>query len=87
VHACTWGYKIILPYVLNEIGDLEDCDKGHDSKEYDAAMKEFEAQLAREELEKNQATIKQVFMTSKGDDGSQAAANTPAPVAKDAHAT
>jgi hypothetical protein len=28
-----------------------------------------------------------VFMTSKGDDGSQAAANTPAPVAKDAHAT
>jgi hypothetical protein len=39
---------------LNEIGDSKDCDKGYDSEEYDAAMKEFEAQLALEGLEKNQ---------------------------------
>jgi hypothetical protein len=38
---------------LNETSDSKDCDKGYDSKEYDVAMKEFEAELALEELEKN----------------------------------
>jgi hypothetical protein len=39
---------------LDEIGDSKECHKGYDSEEYDAAMKEFEAQLTLGELEKNQ---------------------------------
>jgi hypothetical protein len=44
---------------LNESGDSEDCDgKGYDFDEYDAAMKQFEAELAQEELEAKQAAAK-----------------------------
>jgi hypothetical protein len=57
---------------LNEIGDLEDCDKGYESEDYDVFVKEFEAQLALDELEEKQAAARQVFMTNKGDDGGQA---------------
>jgi hypothetical protein len=73
---------------LNESGDLEDCDdKGYYSDEYDAAMKQFEADLALEELREKQAAAKHVFMTSKGEDGSQAAADLPAPTTKEAQAS
>jgi hypothetical protein len=70
---------------LNETGNSKDCDnKGYDSDDYDAVMKEFEVELAREELGKKQAATKQVFMDSKGDDGGYAATDPPTPAAKDA---
>jgi hypothetical protein len=71
---------------LNESSDSDDCDKGYVSGEYDVAMKEFEAKLALEELQKKQTTTRQVCVTNKGDDGGQATINPPAPAAKDAHA-
>jgi hypothetical protein len=65
---------------LNKIGDSKDCNNnGYDS---DAAMKEFEVELAQEELEKKQSATKQVFMACKGDDGDQTTKDPPAPAAK-----
>jgi hypothetical protein len=49
-------------------------------------MKKFEAELAQEELEEKQDASKQVFMTSKEDDGAQGAANPPPQAAQDAQA-
>jgi hypothetical protein len=70
---------------LNENSDSEDCNnKGYDSDKYNAPMKEFEAELGQEELEKKQAAAKQVFMVSKGDDGDKTAKDPPALEAKDA---
>jgi hypothetical protein len=71
--------------VLNETSDSEDCDKSCDSKEYNAAMKEFEDELALEKLAKKQTTAKQVFVTNRGDDGEQGAADLPPQAAKDKH--
>jgi hypothetical protein len=73
---------------LNESGDSEDCNgKGYNSDKYDTAMKQFEAELALEELQEKQAATKQVFMASKGDDGDKAVANPPALAAKDPQAS
>jgi hypothetical protein len=66
---------------------LEDYDnETYNFDEYDAAMKEFEAKLAREELEKQQAIIKRAFITSKGDERDQAMTDSQAPAAKDPQA-
>jgi hypothetical protein len=63
---------------------LVDCDgKGYDSDENDAAMKKFEAELAQEELEEKQAAARQVFVTNKGDDAGQEAADPQSQVAQD----
>jgi hypothetical protein len=72
---------------LDVVGDLEDYgNETYNFDEYDAAMKEFEARLAREELEKQQVIIKQVFITSKGDGRDQATTDSQAPAAKDPQA-
>jgi hypothetical protein len=43
---------------LNESGESDDWDsKGYDSDEYDAAMRQIEAELAQKELEEKQATV------------------------------
>jgi hypothetical protein len=73
---------------LNETGNSKDCDnKGYDFDDYDVIIKQFEAELAREELGKKQAATKQVFLASKGDDGGYAAADLPTPAAKDVQAS
>jgi hypothetical protein len=71
-NGCGSPSKSILES-LNESGDSEDCDgKCYDSDEYDAAMKQFEAEVGLEELQKKQDAAKKVFMTSKGDDRDKA---------------
>jgi hypothetical protein len=63
---------------LNESGESDDWDsKGYDSDEYDAAMRRIEVELAQKELEEKQAATKQVFVTNKGDDARQRAADPP----------
>jgi hypothetical protein len=72
---------------LDVVGVLEDYgNETYNFDEYDAAMKEFEARLAHEELEKQQAIVKQVFITSKGDGRDQATTDSQAPAAKDPQA-
>jgi hypothetical protein len=69
---------------LNESGDSEDCDgKGYDYDEYNSAMKIYEVEIAQEELEEKQATARQVFVTNKGDDAGQGAADPPSQAAQD----
>jgi hypothetical protein len=54
---------------LNESGESDDWDnKGYDSDHYDAAMRKIKAELAQQALEEQNAAVKQVFMTNKGDD-------------------
>jgi hypothetical protein len=49
-------------------------------------MKQFKAKIAQEELEEKQAATKQVFVTNKGDDAGQGAADLPSQATKDAEA-
>jgi hypothetical protein len=49
-------------------------------------MKQFEAELAQEDLEAKQAAAKQVFVTNKGDDVGQGVADPPSRPAKDVEA-
>jgi hypothetical protein len=72
---------------LNESGESDDWDsKGYDSDEYDAAMRRIKAELAQKELEEKQAAAKQVFVTNKGDDAGQRAADPPSQAAQDVEA-
>jgi hypothetical protein len=72
---------------LNESGESDDWDsKGYDSNECDASMRRIEAELAQKELEEKQATAKQVFVTNKGDDAGQRAADPPSQAAQDVEA-
>jgi hypothetical protein len=50
-------------------------------------MKQFKAKIAQEELVEKQAATKQVFVTNKGDDAGQGAADPPSQATKDAEAT
>jgi hypothetical protein len=44
---------------LNESGESDDWDsKGYDSDEYDATMRQIEAELAQKELEEKHAAVK-----------------------------
>jgi hypothetical protein len=61
-------YESILKSLDAGVDDLEDDDnETYKSNEYDAAMKEFEAELAHEELSKKKIITQQVLMASKGD--------------------
>jgi hypothetical protein len=72
---------------LNESGESDDWDsKGYDFDEYDATMRRIEAELAQKELEEKQATAKQVFVTTKGDDAGQGATDPPLQAAQDVEA-
>jgi hypothetical protein len=44
-------------------------------------MRQIEAELAQKELEEKQAAAKQVFVTNKGDDAGQRAADPPSQAA------
>jgi hypothetical protein len=67
---------------LNKSGESDDWDrKGYDSDEYDAAMRRIEVELAQKELEGKQAAAQQVFVTNKGDDARQRAADPPSQAA------
>jgi hypothetical protein len=63
---------------LNESGESDDWDSnGYDSDEYDVDMRQIEAELAQKELKEKQAAAKQVFVTNKGDNAGQGAADPP----------
>jgi hypothetical protein len=49
-------------------------------------MRRIEAELAQKELEEKQAAAKQVFVTNKGDDARQRAADPPSQAAQDVEA-
>jgi hypothetical protein len=49
-------------------------------------MRRIEAKLAQKEIEEKQAATKQVFVTNKGDDAGQRAADLPSQVAQDVEA-
>jgi hypothetical protein len=49
-------------------------------------MRQIEAELAQKELEEKQATAMQVFVTTKGDDAGQGAADPPSQEAQDVEA-
>jgi hypothetical protein len=73
---------------LNESGESDDWDSnGYDSDKYDAPMRQIKAELAQKELEEKQAAAKQVFVTNKGDDSGQRAADPPSQAAQDIEAT
>jgi hypothetical protein len=72
---------------LNESGDSEDCDgKAYGSNKYDAAMKQFEDEIAQEELEEKLAAARHVFVTNKGDDAGQGVVDPPSQAAHDVEA-
>jgi hypothetical protein len=79
--TCRYAHRtFLLGFPIGRLAPLTDS-KGYDSDEFDATMRRIEAELAQKELEEKQAATKQVFVTNKGDDAGQRAADPPSQAA------